>query len=323
MKCFHLSQYKFYAPNCKELKFFLISDIHFSPKVTATTLDALVHQAQTQQPNYILIAGDLVDSLDNISSATDLKRLTAWLEQLGKIAPVLIALGNHDFYRANPQYRNVFSRHRHWYAEDNPTYVQTLNNTPNIHLLDNQAYEDHAVYIFGFTQSPEYFQFDRDEKSTTLFKPGGEDRNIMLSDIDALDQKLITKLPKHKAKIAIIHSPVYLTDSEVGSRFNEFDFIVSGHMHNGVVPPVLNEAWPSDRGLIAPGKKFFPRGSRAHIKTVNDRLLTLGAVSTIQNSAKPLTFLNNVYPVSVATLELSHRETLARKPDVRRKYVRF
>ena len=62
MKCFHLSQYKFYAPNYKELKFFLISDIHFSPKVTATTLDAIIRQAQTQQPNYILIAGDLVDS---------------------------------------------------------------------------------------------------------------------------------------------------------------------------------------------------------------------------------------------------------------------
>ena len=323
MKCFHLSQYKFYKPNYKELKFFLISDIHFSPKVTANTLDAITRQARAQQPNYILIAGDLVDSLDNVSSATDLKRLTAWLEQLGKVAPVLIALGNHDFYRANPQYHNVCSRHRHWYAEDNPAYVQALNDTPNVRLLDNQAFEDHAVYIFGFTQSPEYFQFDRDEKSTTFFKPGGEDRDIMLSDIDALDQKLISKLPKHKAKIAIIHSPVYLSDSEVGSRFNEFDFLISGHKHNGVVPPVLNEAWPSDRGIMAPGKKFFPRGSRARIKSINDRLITLGAVSTIQNSAKPLTFLNGAYPVSIATLELSHRETLARKPDVRHKYIKF
>ena len=169
MKCFYLSHYKFYAPDYKELKFFLISDIHFSPKVTANTLDAIIRQAQTQQPNYILIAGDLVDSLDNISSATDLKRLTAWLERLGKTAPVLIALGNHDFYRANPEYSHIFSRQRHWYAEDNPVYVEALKNTPNVFLLDNEVYEDHHVYIFGFTQSPEYYQFDRDTKSTTIF----------------------------------------------------------------------------------------------------------------------------------------------------------
>ena len=323
MKCFHLSQYKFYTPSYKELKFFLISDIHFSPSVKTRTLEAVTAQAQAQQPNYIIIAGDLVDSLDNISSATDLKRLTAWLAQLGKVAPVLIALGNHDFYRANPSYKHIFSRQRHWYAEENPEYVQALKDTPNVFLLDNDVYEDHAAYIFGFTQSPEYFQFDRDTKSTTIFNPGGEDRNIMLSDIDALDQKLINKLPKHKAKIAIIHSPIYLTDSEVSSRFNEFDFLISGHMHNGVVPPLINEAWPSDRGIMAPGKKFFPHGARTRIKHPHDRLITLGAVTTIQDSAKPLTFMNGAYPVNVATLELSHRETLKRKPDVRQKYIKF
>ena len=323
MKCFHLSQYKFYAPSYKELKFFLISDIHFSPGVKARTLNAIVAQVQTQQPNYIIIAGDLVDSLNNVSDATDLKRLTAWLEQLGKVAPVLIALGNHDFYRANPDYRHIFSRHRHWYAEDNPTYVKALKDTPNVFLLDNEIYEDHSVYVFGFTQSPEYYQFDRDTKSTTIFKPGGEDRNIMLSDLDALDHKLITQLPKHKAKIAIIHSPVYLTDSEINSRLHEFDFFISGHMHNGVVPPVINEAWPSDRGIMAPGKKFFPHGARARIKDPSDKLITLGAVTTIQDSAKPITFMNGAYPVHIATLELSHRETLQRKPDVRHKYIKF
>ena len=325
MNCFYYSRYRFYNEKSKsELKFFLISDIHFSRKVSSKKLQAITDQAHKQHPNYILIAGDLIDELGAIINNSDLRRLTSWLEQLGQVAPVLIALGNHDFYRKNPDHNNIFSKKRHWYAEKNQHYLDVLNEIPNVQVLDNQVYEDKNVYIFGFTQSPEYYQFDRDEKrSTTLLHPGGEDRDIMLSDLDKLDPKLITKLPAHKVKIAIIHSPVYLSDSEVSSHLCEFDFFVSGHMHNGVVPPLINDFWRSDRGIIAPGKKLFPHGSRAKIRSINDKLILLGAVSTIQASAKPITFINGVYPTFIATLELSNRSTLARKPDVTHQYIGY
>ncbi len=325
MNCFYYSRYRFYNETTRsELKFFLISDIHFSHKVASKKLQAITEQARKQQPNYILVAGDLIDELGAIINETNLRRLTSWLEQLGQVAPVLIALGNHDFYRKNPVHNNIFSKKRHWFAEKNQRYIDALNEIPNVQVLDNQIYEDKNVYIFGFTQSPEYYQFDRDEKrSTTVFHPGGEDRDIMLSDLNALDPKLITKLPKNKIKIAIIHSPVYLSDPEISSHLHEFDFFISGHMHNGVVPPLIHDFWRSDRGLVAPGKKLFPRGSRAKIRSTDDKLILLGAVSTIQASAKPITFVNGIYPTYIATLELSKRPTLARKPDVTHQYLSY
>ena len=325
MNCFYFSRYRFYNEHAKqELKFFLISDIHFSNKVKSNRLRAITEQARQQWPNYILIAGDLIDALSTIDNNSDLKRLTSWLAQLGKVAPVLIGLGNHDFYRKNPAHNNIFSKKRHWFAEKNQRYIDALNSIDNVQLLDNETYEDKNVYIFGFTQSPEYFQFDRDEKNgTTVLHPGGEDLDIMLSDLDKLDQKLITNLPKNKVKIAIIHSPVYLTDPQVASKLYEFDYFISGHMHNGVVPPILHDFWRSDRGLIAPGKKLFPHGARAKITSPYDKLILLGAVSTIQESARPITFINGIYPTYIATLELSKNELLARKPDIKHKYISY
>lgn len=325
MKCFYYSRYRFYNQNAKhELKFFLISDIHFSNKVKSDCLRAITEQARQKQPNYILIAGDIIDALSTVDNDSDLKRLTSWLEQLGKIAPVLIELGNHDFYRKNPAHNNIFSKKRHWFAEKNQRYIDALNAIENVQLLDNQVYEDKNVYIFGFTQSPDYFQFDRDERrGTTIFHPGGEDLDIMLSDLDKVDQKLITNLPKNKVKIAIIHSPIYLDDPQVAAKLYEFDYFISGHMHNGVVPPVLHDLWRSDRGIIAPGKKLFPRGARAKITSPYDKTILLGAVSTIQASAKPITFVNGIFPTHIATLELSKRETLARKPDVSHQYLSY
>ena len=325
MKCFYYSRYRFYNENVKhELKFFLISDIHFSPKVSSAKLRAITEQAREKAPNYILIAGDLVDSLDYIENPSDLKRLTSWLAQLGKVAPTLISLGNHDFYRKNPDHNNIFSKKRHWYTEKSQHFIKSINAIDNVELLDNQSYEDKNVYIFGFTQSPEYFQFDRDEKrGTTLLHPGSEDLDIMLADIDALDQQLISGLPKHKVKIALVHSPVYLSDSEVAAKLYEFDYFISGHMHDGLVPPVINDFWRSDRGIVAPGKKLFPHGARAKIRSPYDKIITLGAVSTVQASAKPITFINGIYPINIASLELTNNELLARKPDVKHQYISF
>lgn len=323
MKCFYYSRYRFYNHSIKHaLNFFLISDIHFSDKVKSATLRAITEQASQKQPDYIIIAGDVIDSLDCIQNPSNLKRLTSWLEQLGKVAPVLIGLGNHDFYRKNPEHKSIFSRKRHWFSDTGAEYINAVNAIDNVQLLNNEAYEDDKVYIFGFTQAPEYFQFNRDEKhSSSILHPGNEDLDIMLSDLDSLDQKLINNLPKHKARIAIIHSPVFLTDSQVAAKLYEFDYFISGHMHNGVIPPIINDFWHSDRGFIAPGKKLFPRNARAKITNPSDKIITLGAVSTIQDSAKPITFMNGLFPINIATLELTKNELLARKPDIKHQYI--
>ena len=325
MKCFYYSRYRFYNHSIKHaLNFFLISDIHFSNKVNSATLRAITEQASQKQPNYIIIAGDVIDSLDCIQSPSSLKRLTSWLEQLGKVAPVLIGLGNHDFYRKNPEHKSIFSGKRHWFSDTGIEYINAVNAIDNVQLLNNEVYEDDRVYIFGFTQAPEYFQFNRDEKhSSSILHPGNEDLDIMLSDLDSLDQELINNLPKHKAKIAIIHSPVFLTDSQVAAKLYEFDYFISGHMHNGVIPPIINDFWHSDRGFIAPGKKLFPRNARTKITNPSDKIITLGAVSTIQDSAKPITFMNGLFPINIATLELTKNELLARKPDIKHQYFGY
>ena len=324
MSYFYCSRYRFYHKSARRtLIFFLISDIHFSNKVSSEKLYAITKQAQQLEPNYILIPGDLIDSLDAIDDKNEFDRLTNWLMQLGEIAPTFICLGNHDFYRKNPAYNNILSKEHRWLSEKNQHFINTVDKIDNVKLLDNQSYKDHNVYIFGFTQSPAYFRFDQDKRcSSTIFRPGSEKLDVMLSDLENIDQKLISKLPKHKIKIALIHSPVFLTNPKIAAKLCEFDFLISGHMHNGVVPPIINDFWRSDRGLIAPGKKLFPHGSRTKIRSSHDKIITLGAVSTLQASvAKPINLMNGIYPINIASLELSRSQNLIRKPDVQYQYL--
>ena len=326
MGYFHSSYYRFYNRCAKQtFKFFLISDIHFSSNVDSVKLNVITKQAEKLNPNYILIPGDLLDSLDSIDDEHEFRRLKNWLAHLGKIAPTLICLGNHDFYRKNPAHNNIFSKEGRWFSEKSSRFIEVVNQIGNVMILDNQSYKSRDVYIFGFTQSSSYFQFDHDKRrNASLLRPGGENLSVMLKDLNTIDQGLISKLPKNKVKIALIHSPIYLTHPKVAAKLVNFDFIISGHMHNGIVPPVLNEIWHSDRGIIAPGKRIFPHGSRVKIRSNHDRIITLGAVSTIQsNTFKLANHLNNIYPVNIATLELSRDQSLERKPDVQHRYYSF
>ncbi len=326
MKCFYHTSYKFYGPKYKEgLKFFLISDIHFTPDISADVLDAVLSRANKLHPDYILISGDTVNCLDDVKNQSNLKRLIAWFSRLGQIAPVLISLGNHDYYRKKPNHtKKLFSHEREWDPEYPTELIASLNGLENVHVLENSAYEDKHAYIFGFTQSPEYFQFNRDENhGSSLLHPGHEDKNIMLYDLHQLDHKLIRNLPKKKAKIAIIHSPIYLEDPEIQEYLSEFDFFVSGHMHNGVVPPVISDFMRNDRGILAPGKGLFPHHARSRITKNGQKSIILGAVSTIPSCNKPFIALNKAFPVYTASLEFSHHELLERKPDVKSQYISF
>lgn len=327
MKCFYHTSYKFYGPKYKDgLKFFLISDVHFTPDISSELLDAVLARAEKQHPDYILVAGDTVNSLGTVNSKSNLKRLLAWFIRLGKVAPVLIALGNHDFYREKPgrKQKKLFSHEREWDPEHPTALIKELNALENVQVLDNSVYEDKNVYIFGFTQSPEYYQFNQDENhSASLLHPGSEDKSIMLYDLHQLDHKLIQDLPKNKAKIALIHSPVFLEDSEITSYLDEFDFFISGHMHNGVMPPVISDFVRNDRGILAPGKGLFPHHARARITKNSQKSIILGAVSTIPSCNNIFMTLNKTFPVYTATLEFSHNELLERKPDVKSQYVSF
>lgn len=93
-------------------------------------------------------------------------------------------------------------------------------------------------------------------------------------------------------------------------------------MHNGAVPPILNELWKSNRGIVGPGKTMLPDHVRLRVNNPSDKSIVLGAITTIQKCAKPLSFLNAAFPVNIAELELSNNPAHA-KDDLSFKYVSF
>ena len=250
---FRETDYTYYNPyesSKSDVNFAIISDLHFAPSVSDKKLNKIINKLKNKKPNYILFPGDLIDCNDMIEDEKEKERLIKFVKELGKIAPTFMCIGNHDLIKANKERK---SKDEHvWTYGYNEDFFNYLNKLNNIHVLDNEMYENEYMQIIGITQPMEYCE---DPKN-----PKVENKKIFINTLKQ-NKNLLKRISDEKVTLLLTHSPVVLTDREVLPYLFKNDYIVSGHMHMGCVPFGLS--WiKSNKGLIAPKKDLFPDNAR-------------------------------------------------------------
>ena len=253
-----------------------ISDIHFSMDTSSQRMDKIKNKILSINPNYIMITGDMIDYPSVIDSSNKIKELVVFLTSLAKTSKVIISLGNHDIIRQKDL--NFFNK---------------INDLYNIYVLNNNTYEDEFIYVFGLTLPTDYYYNLAREESV----------EILLENLDNCKDKIIN-LPKKLLKIAMIHSPVKVVDKRVLPKLKEFDLILSGHTHNGMVPNYMSFLFKENTGLFGPNKKIFPKIAKGKIeKDIDNKKITIiinGAITKLSiRTAKLISKLNFLYDVSI------------------------
>lgn len=256
----------------KDITFIHIGDIHYNETTSTKKLEYIKYAIEDAHPDYIFITGDLLDRPKITKNKEKIKLLVSWLNSLGNIAKVFISLGNHDII-----------------LEEDYKFFNKLNDINNIYVLNNQSYEDENVFISGFTLPTNYYY--NIEKH--------EDENALLETLQN-NFNLVTNLPKKKYKVALIHSPILLSEKKVVEKLKEYDLILSGHMHNGLIPRILDKIIKNNYGLISPDKRFFAKNTRGKIKTKYYTIIITGGITKLSpSSTKILSKLNGLYPISI------------------------
>ena len=260
----------------KEITVLHVSDIHFSDKTTDKDLAKLALSVNNMKPDYMMITGDLIDTAEIAYNYEMIKKLVATLVDIAKMTKVLISIGNHDVLCARDY-----------------QFFKKLDDLYNIYVLDNKTYEDSNIFVSGFTLPPEYY-YNINKK---------ENEEVLINYLD-LRIDLTKKLPSNKPKIALIHSPISLTDDEVLKRLSGYDLILSGHTHNGMVPGFLECLFKDNRGIIAPNKQLFPKIAKGKIeKNYGKKMITIiinGAYTKLsKKSGKMLSNFNFLYNKSI------------------------
>ncbi len=178
--------------------------------------EKLVNAIKSCHPDAILIPGDL-----NVNARTDNHVALDFLKQISAMdIPVIMSYGNHEskFLRDN--------------AAAFGEYMDTLKRM-NITVLDNGFVDlPCGIRIWGLT-----FPLD-------CYRKFGREKHLTRGDMEA-----VLGTCDKKPGILLAHNPAdFKACAEWGA-----DFVVSGHMHGGIV------RLPRLGGVISPQWVFFPK----------------------------------------------------------------
>ncbi|MCI8266366.1 MAG: hypothetical protein HFH78_07965 [Lachnospiraceae bacterium] len=201
----------------KECRFVLLSDLH--NKVYGTKNDKVIEAIRRINPDFIVLAGDLVTS----QLREDMTPGIELLRTLRQDYRIYYGLGNHESkMRQRPdQFGDKYDR-----------LIRAVSGK-NVSVLKNEAVflPEYNLKITGLDLDLNYFAHFKVQK----MKPG-------------YLQETLPECEKEKCNILIAHNPDYFAEyAQWGA-----DLVLSGHVHGGIMRlPLLG-------GVIAPSYKIFP-----------------------------------------------------------------
>lgn len=230
-----------------EIKILSVCDIHISSLVDMDDIDKISSLIYQEEPNYICLLGDLVDTPLELEKNNKVKELITLVKNASSIAPTLIILGSHDFIDESvEEYPDII---------DKTTIWNDIDKMTNSYILNDKIYEDKKIFIGGYRQKKEaYYNYNSKEDSIAYYN-------------DFSNYKELYKdIPIDKATILLTHSPEPIKDINVQNLIKDYDIILTGHYHNGCVPAIIDQIYPKNSGIITPRKKLLPKQARGIVK---------------------------------------------------------
>lgn len=251
-----------------ELTIAHFSDIHYSYKFKIKVFKEILAKLKNLKPNYICITGDIVDNIEVGANKELMEPLYTFLKELSLIAKVIITLGNHDIR----EYKG---------KTDNKWYL-SLKKINNLVFLDNEFYTENDICFYGFTASEEYYHNECEQ----LLKLKEEIANI--------------KFDKKKTNILLIHSPIHLDSEKIYESIRDFNLILCGHTHNGLMPHFIK----GNFGIVAPNHKLFLKNARNSFKNKNVTIIVSGGITKLSYGTKYLHFFDRFYKSDLNYIKL-------------------
>jgi len=259
---------KYNLSNKINKKIILISDIHYCNKNDIKHLNKILDRIKKTKPDYICIPGDTLDK----SEVENFKLLIEWLTKLSNVTKVIMSLGNHEFY---------IDKRNDKYGLNNKN-INEIKKIKNLYFLDNESIRLDDINFYGITLPINHYMH--------TYEKEGEFKQYIKE----------VKTEKKYYNILLCHSPVNIAKKEILNKTN-FDLVLCGHMHSGVVPRFLRFLF-GNKGLVSPQKKLFPNNAYGNIKVKNKNVIITSGIKVLPSNRFGI--LKNIFPAEIVEINL-------------------
>ena len=164
----------------------------------------------------------------------------------------------------------------------------------NIKFLNNSVYEDRYVRFVGFTLPSNCYNKENSLEFEKNFY-NSLDTDLFLGN-------------DNKVNIAIIHNPRNVCNDSILNKLCNFDIILSGHMHNGLIFNFIDKIFNGNRGIIDRYKKLFPKYARNSVDIGNNKHLVIsGGITKLSKDSGIFRFGNFLYPMEISQVNIKKK----------------
>ena len=272
----------------KDINIKVISDIHLCESFNSKKLDIIKDKILDGKTNYLFVCGDIIDSTNFLYKSNDLKtKYINWFKSIAKKVPIYIVLGNHDFVKLNDDKEPSY--------DFNEDFFNSLSSISNVYVSCKKNYYELDDIIILMIESKWEYYYEENYSEKLL--------------IDELNKnKKHLKQKNNKLKVLLIHSPINMKNEKVISLTKDYDIVLSGHMHGGIIPFNINRFIPGNRGLISPNKNLFPKYARGYMKSnINENvqhLIISGGITKLQECTGILRKFNFLFPMEIENINV-------------------
>lgn len=202
----------------RECRFVLISDLH--NKVYGNKNDKVISAVQKIDPDFIVVAGDLVTSQIREDMTPGIELMNA----LSQKYRIYYGLGNHE---------SKMQKDAAYFGDKFDRLMLAVSHE-NMRVLQNESVDlpEYNIRLTGLDLDLDYFAHFRIRKMA-----------------DGYLRRTLPDVDQGKCNILIAHNPDYFEDyAGWGAQL-----VLSGHVHGGIM------RLPFVGGVIAPSYKFFPK----------------------------------------------------------------
>lgn len=266
-----------------EFNFLIVSDFHLEKQKGFKNLKKLENSPEINydEIDFIIIPGDLVNNCVELNDPEFKELFLATLERFTRGIPTIVSGGNHD------QMENIGPRK--WKAGDRFLIQQVLKELSNIKFIKN-----------GEVLRTEEIDFSAFSPFFTYYEGLKEDKEVYRKTFNAnTDFEAFTE---DKYNVFLTHEPqsiIRLSKENNGCIQKNTDMVVSGHMHDGLLPTPLHKMFGT-KGLISPQMEPFPEYAQGHIKENGTDYVINGPV----NSRVETPLINKIYGPNATLVKL-------------------
>ena len=268
----------------KDTKIAILADIHYCPNYNKKVLDKITKQIKKENPQYLLIAGDILDQANY-----DYKELINFFNNLNKDITIIAALGNHDCYYETTN-KQIIEKY-------NDNFINEFKALKNTYLLNDEILIIDNICFYGIDLSFKHYYGDKESYSSFC----QEIANLKTS----LDEK--------NYNITIIHSPVNIYNyikKNPNSNLAKSNLIISGHTHNGILPywftNILNRLFKTNRSLVSPYQFIFPKYAQGRVYKPVDGIIYEGLIK-LSNSSKFVCYFDFIFHKKIKIINIKKK----------------